>query len=36
MEQVNFDNIFKSSFMDKVSAVSVIDVVIALALARCV
>lgn len=33
MEQVNFDNIFKSSFMDKVSAVSVIDVVIALALA---
>lgn len=33
MEQVNFDNIFKSSFMDKVSVVSVIDVVIALALA---
>lgn len=33
MEQVNFNNIFKSNFMDKVSAVSVIDVVIALTLA---
>lgn len=33
MEQVNFNNIFKSNFMDKVSAVSVIDIVIALALA---
>lgn len=36
MEQINFNNIFKSSFLEKASSFSVLDMVIALALAFAV